>query len=526
MQTQPTLAGSITRRRLISGVGAGVSLFGVPHGHLRADASVRKDPFTLGVASGDPLANAVVIWTRLAPEPLDPDGGLGPRAQPVEWQVATDEQMTKVVHSGVVRTGADSAHSVHVDVTGLAPAETYFYRFRCGRHVSPVGRTRTAPAPRSRPEQIRFAHASCQNYTAGHFTAHPHLADEDLDFVVWLGDYIYDTPGKPIPGRTHRPPYSVRSLEDFRTRHTQYKLEAGLQAAHAAHPWIITLDDHDVINNLCTFRVGGHPEMDEAYVAGLRQRAFQAAYEHLPIRRRPRGAYYDLYRGYDFGDLVALSILDQRQYRSFREPQCAEDDQDPSGYCPADLDPDRTSMGREQTAWLLRRLRRSRVHWNVLGSPMIFTQKDRNPEPGSVQWNRDAVVERQQICDVIRSQGIANVVLVAGDSHANFVFNTPPRFDGDLTAPPIATEFDGTSMTSGGDRADREEYFPDPENNPHQMFYNNAHGYTVCEARRDRLTATFRAVSTVEATTASVRTLCTWSVASGSPGAELISRGG
>src|SRR5690606_17198521 len=215
----------------------------------RADTAPRggssmSDPFTLGVASGDPLPDSVILWTRLAPDPLAEDGlgGMPDKPVDVQWQLAADERFRDVVASGTVRARPDRAHSVHVEAGGLRPGAQYFYRFRAEGEISPVGRTKTAPAPGSRLDSFAFAFASCQSYTHGHYTAQAHLAEEDLDLVAFLGAYIYETGEAGEIGRPHAPARETESLADYRIRHAQYKTDTDLQAAHAAFPWAVVFD--------------------------------------------------------------------------------------------------------------------------------------------------------------------------------------------------------------------------------------------------------------------------------------------
>src|SRR5439155_39093 len=207
-----------------------------------------RDPFTLGVASGDPLPDGVVLWTRLAPDPLT-GGGMGPAPVDVEWLVARDEAMKEVVRSGTAAAAPDLAHPVHVEVGGLEPDRVYWYRFRAGGAESPIGRTRTAPAAGTSPSALRFAFASCQNYTQGYYTAHAAIAKEDLHAVLFLGDYIYEGDARGDRVRDYSRRGWAFTLADYRDRYATYKMDPNLQASHAAFPWILTWDDHEVENN-------------------------------------------------------------------------------------------------------------------------------------------------------------------------------------------------------------------------------------------------------------------------------------
>ena len=288
-----------------------------------------RDPFTLGVASGDPLPDGVVLWTRLSLDPLN-GGGMPRTPVEVHWAVARDDAMRDVVRSGTVSAVPDLAHSVHVEVSGLEPGRDYWYRFRAGDAESAIGRTRTAPSAAT--ERVRFAFASCQNYAQGYYTAHAHLAREDLDAVLFLGDYIYE--GAPR-GDIVRP-YAKRtwtySLDDYRGRYAQQRADRDLQAAHAAFPWIVTWDDHEVENNYA-----GGIEKDDLHKFALVQRAaaYQAFYEHMPVRApRPQGPDMRLYRALAFGDLVTFHVLDTRQYRTPEVPLCRAPEQTPSAARP------------------------------------------------------------------------------------------------------------------------------------------------------------------------------------------------
>jgi alkaline phosphatase D len=256
------------------------------------------DPFTLGVASGDPRPDSVVLWTRLAPDPLD-GGGMPNRRYSVRWQVATDERFSRVVRDGRATADPDSGHAVHADVRGLRPERDYFYRFRVDDYISPVGRTRTAPAPGHRLSGLRWAFASGQNYQDGYYPALENLAAEDLAFVAFLGDYLYESVPNPNALRTHEGTDEPYSLTDYRNRHAQYRTDASLQAAHAAHPWIVTFDDHEVDNNWADDIPQDPDQLTPEAFRARRIAAFQAYYEHMPLRRssRPHGPDLQLYAG-------------------------------------------------------------------------------------------------------------------------------------------------------------------------------------------------------------------------------------
>lgn len=283
------------RRGFLTGVGATLLSAAVSAQTAARFASPERlggYPFTLGVASGDPTSDGFVLWTRLAPQPLQPDGGMPRRPVVVRWQIALDENMRKVVRRGAAIALPELAHSVHVEVHGLPPSRWYWYQFEVAGEVSNIARTRTAPVFRSE-RQLAFAFASCQNYVNGFYPAYWRMSEEDLDFVVHLGDYIYEGPGGGGV-REHLPAAEIMSLDDYRIRHALYKTDPALQATHEAFPWIVTWDDHEVENNYA----GLNPQdpADAAIFADRRARAYQAYYENMPLRRSsfPKGPNLEL----------------------------------------------------------------------------------------------------------------------------------------------------------------------------------------------------------------------------------------
>src|SRR5688572_1600511 len=283
-------------------------------GRVLAQPRFAATPFTLGVASGYPHGSGVTLWTRLAPQPLA-GGGMPLAPVEVAWEVAADDRFDRVVMRGSASASPDWAHSVHVDVTGLESARPYWYRFRAGNAESPHGRTRTAPGADSAASRMRFACASCQQYEQGWFTAYRHMAAEDLDLAVHVGDYVYESSWGRNHVRKHEAPEPY-TLEDYRNRYALYKSDPDLRAAHAAFPWIVTWDDHEVDNDY-----GNDRSQDRDLPAAfLRRRAaaYQAYYEHMPLprRMRPAGPDMRIYTHADFGGLARFHVLDDRQYRS------------------------------------------------------------------------------------------------------------------------------------------------------------------------------------------------------------------
>ncbi|EST28465.1 hypothetical protein N566_22705 [Streptomycetaceae bacterium MP113-05] len=510
----------VTRRNMLTAgaVGAGVlaaSALSVAPARAAAPARNRpiRDPFTLGVASGEPHPDGVVLWTRLAPDPLVADGlgGMPDRPVPVLWQVAEDERFRRIVRTGVELARSTSGHSVHAEVGGLRPGRDYFYRFRAGRDLSPVARTRTAPGRGQRVDRFRFAFTSCQNYPDGHFTALARLAEEDLDLVAFLGDYIYEGPAQGTVGRGHLPADETWSLAEYRVRHAQYKTDPDLQTAHAAHPWTAVFDDHEVENNWAGD--DSDPDTDPAEFLRRRARAFQAYYEHMPLRRaqRPNGPDVQMFRRLTFGDLMDFHLLDTRQYR---DDQVEDTDR---------KNPSRTLLGARQRGWLLDNLAGPAARWNVLAQQVFFSQRDFLSGPGG-DYSNDAwdnyFAEREAVRDHLTAAGTSNPVIITGDVHANYVNDVKADFD-DPASATVATELVGTSVTSGGDGSEQgpNDHIQLAEN-PHIKFLNRRRGYVRNTVTPTEWTAENRVVDYVSRPGAPVRTRATWIVEDGRPGAR------
>ena len=315
----------ITRRTMLRTGGsfvAGVTLAGTLAARASAQTSFASDPFALGVASGDPTARGMVLWTRIAPEPLAVGGGLPAEPYRVRYELARDEDFRHIVRHGDVLAVPDEAHSVRVELDQLPPAHEYFYRFEVGGSVSPVGRTRTGPpANAAHPAPLVFAFVSCQNFSDGYFTSYAEIAAAaDIETVIFLGDYIYEGPNSDV--RAHAPARTIMTLDDYRTRHAQYKTDVDLQAAHAAHPWLVTWDDHEFVNNYADMDVD--PNRAPEVVAARRAAAYRAFWEHMPLSRarKPVGPDLQLYRRFKWGSIATFNVLDGRQYRS-DQPDCS-----------------------------------------------------------------------------------------------------------------------------------------------------------------------------------------------------------
>ena len=509
----------MTRRELLSVLSALPILARSPG---RAQTRVPRfadHPFQLGVASGEPEPHGFVLWTRLAPKPLEGGGMPGDEVQ-VDWQVAEDEQFAKVVASGSQAAKRELAHSVHIEVDGLRPDRWYFYRFRAGSEASPVARARTTPAPESTPEKLRFAFASCQHYETGYFTALRHMAAEDLDLVAHLGDYIYEGAGQDGRLRKHAGAEIV-SLEDYRTRHAQYKSDPDLQAAHRACPWLVTWDDHEVDNNYAD-RISEEPDVAVDDFLTRRAHAYQAYFEHMPLRleAKPSGHDMQLYRRSGFGRLAEFAVLDTRQYRT--DQPCGDRN---VVACEGVFNPKATLLGEAQERWLQQTLRRSQAVWNVLAQQIMFGRADRDPGP-NVTWSMDQWsgydVPRKRLLGFLAEELIRNPIVLTGDIHANWVNDLKVDFD-QPEAPTVATEFVGTSISSGGDGVAVDEYVTAIlDQNPFVRFFNRERGYVSCTVTADEWRSDYQVVEKVTVKDAPLVTRASFRVEAGKSGAQQV----
>jgi alkaline phosphatase D len=520
---------ALSRRRLLAYTGGALAVSTLP---LAAPANAQPrftgDPFALGVASGDPTPDGVVLWTRLAPDPLAEDGlgGLGEGwSLPVSWQIAEDDRFRRVVRSGVERATPDLAYAVHAEAEGLRPGRDYFYRFRvggAGGEISETGRTRTAPSRHEHTDSLSFGFVSCNNYSDGHFTALRHLAAEDLDLVVHLGDYIYEGTGHDEIGRAHLPAAEIFSLTDYRIRYSQYKYDPDMKAAHAAFPWVVILDDHEVDNNWAD-DLDGDDNGGEAFLA-RRAAAFQAYYENMPLRRSsmPTGPDARLYRRLTYGRLAEFNVIDTRQYRD--NQACGDGRQFD---CAERLEPGRTMLGERQERWLLDGLGRSDATWNVLANQIFMFQGD--SAAGELQafgmdtWDGYAAA-RQRVFDGIRRRGVENFVVVTGDAHRSVAADLKADFDNPESAT-VGTEFLGTSVSSGGDGADQDEWGRVwLAENPHMRFHNVQRGYARCELTPHEWRTDYRVVPYVTQPGAPVTTRASAYVTAGEPGIQHVTQ--
>lgn len=457
--------------------------------------------FSLGVASGEPRPDSVVLWTRLAPVPSMADGGMPARPIPVIWEVAHDEQFLRIARSGTTQALPERIHALHLEVDGLTPGRRYFYRFMAAGQVSPIGRTRTAPQPQSYPQRLRMVLASCQHYEAGHFTLHREIAQADVDLVLFAGDYIYDTemPGlSRVRQHPHVFPRHERdyTLEDYRLHHASYKLDADLQASHAAHPWLLVWDDHEVMNDYTAEQSPEVPDKDT--FLKIRAAAYRAYFEHLPIspRRMPVGAAMPLSDRWEWGQLAEFWAVDTRQHRDAAVCQtrsslaggqalwrCAEAGAEA-----------RSMLGSKQENWLGDTLLASTRTWKFIAQSTQVSPGGLRTPLGRVYhadgW--DAFPKaRERLLEAIGQPRIQNVVFLGGDVHRHVAaqLRLNPL---DRQTDVVATEIVTSSLSSRG----LSEFLSGwmRMSNPDLLHLrSDQRGYVVLDVTPQQMVAEFRA---------------------------------
>ncbi|MFF7932931.1 alkaline phosphatase D family protein [Streptomyces sp. NPDC007940] len=487
-------------------------------------ARIPSDPFTLGVASGDPLPDSVLLWTRLAPAPFEPDGGLPQQYVVVEWELALDERFAAPVRSGVAIAYPEYHHTLHIEVTGLEPDRIHYYRFRTGTWLSETGRTRTAPAAGTATASLSYAAVSCQAYSDGYFTAHRHLSEDDVDVVLHLGDYLYEYAvnsagghraytDRTLPDLFNR---EARTLEDYRLRYALYKSDPDLRAVHATHPFVVTWDDHETENNYAG-TVSENDDPPEEFLL-RRAAAYRAYWENQPLRaaQLPNGPDAQLYRRLQWGTLARFDVLDTRQYRS---DQVYADTKHTGG--PLQDDPTRTITGEAQESWLIDGWRDSPALWNVLSQQVCFSQRklDLTAEPKMSMDAWDGYrASRRRVLDGAKSAGVENLVVMTGDVHAAYAFDIKDDFD-DPASATLGTEFTATSVASGRDGAEKPSTWDTYlRANPHLRFYDGRRGYVRVTLDRQQARADFRTVSAVTTPGAPITTSASFVTEAGHPG--------
>ena len=531
----------LQRRHFLHQLCAGLLLASLPPSAW-SQPHLDRDPFKLGVASGSPTSDSVVLWTRLVLSDLAPTSG--PANLSVRWELADDEQFSRIVQRGIASAVPALAYSIHVEVNGLASDRWYFYRFIVGDYISALGRTRTFPKPEAKSNRLRLAYASCQKWEDGYFTAWRHMKREDLDAVLFLGDYIYEYPA---PNSSLRTPSGgwVLTLDDYRRRYALYKSDADLQAMHATCPWLMTWDDHEVQNDYAGTQGGFSSSSDPSDPSQFllrRAAAYQAYYEHMPIRKSalmrglssldgapPNGAELRIYSRVDFGRLASIYLLDARQYK---DPQVCNkagargSSMVNSQNCPAWHDPQRSLLGAEQEHWLSSEFSKpaSRENsWNVLGQQTLFGQRHIRTGTGRVLWNDGwdgYPAARTRLTASLLGLAVSNPVILGGDVHENWVGHVLANYD-DPGSQRVGVEFCGTSITSRSGRSIKTaERLAD---NPHFVFAETQRrGYGVVELTPEKMTTALRVLDDVTLKETRIETLANFEVQHGTSFIERV----
>ncbi|MFD4480273.1 alkaline phosphatase D family protein [Streptomyces sp. NPDC058471] len=525
-------ASRLGRRRFLTVTGAAASLAFATNlptagAASAAELDARKiadNPFTLGVASGDPLPGSVLLWTRLAPSPYEPGNGLPAERVIVQWELAHDARFRRIARRGSVNAHPEFNHTVHVEVNNLDAGRTYYFRFKTGKWISETGRTRTAPAAGSRVSSLTLAAVSCQAYHDGYFTAYKHLAQDDVDVVFHLGDYLYEYAVSAVGGarnytdRTLPALYNreTQTLEDYRLRYALYKSDPDLRAAHAAHPFVVTWDDHEAENNYAgDLDENGNPP---AEFLVRRAAAYRAYWENQPLRspQQPQGPDLQLYRRVQWGRLAQFDVLDTRQYRS---DQAYGDGTHVPG--PESTDPKRTLTGATQERWLIDGWRRSRALWNVVPQQVNFSQRKLDLN-AVAKVSMDAwdgyTASRDRVLAGAASAGIENLMVLTGDVHVAYAYDIKADFD-DQASRTVGTEIVATSIASGKDGADKPANWDTyTKANPHMKFYNGRRGYVTVALGQKSARADFKTVSAVTTPGAPLTTAASFVTEAGNPG--------
>ena len=525
------------RRELLAGLGGGAAAFalgllfapreGRGIGRPASLPTTGDDPFALGVASGMPAPDSVVLWTRLAPRPFEPLGGLPEAPIAVHWELAEDERFRTGLRGGEAWARPEHAHSVHVEVDRLPSDRRFFYRFRCGAAESPVGRTRTAPAPGAAVGRLRLALASCQHYEQGAFALQREIAGRDLDLVVFVGDYLYESSNARYRLRPFEGPRPT-TLEGYRRRHATYKLDPDLRAAHAAHPWLLTWDDHEVENDYAGD--ASTEGLDPAAFLRIRAAAYKAYFEHLPLSPRlaPRGASMRIHARHGWGGLADLWTLDNRQYRSL---QACNPPRQAGGRLLRDCaeleDPARTMFGADQERWIARELADSRGAWRLLAqSTQIAPARIDAPLGGSRVYSDswDGYPRaRERLLAAVAAQPRGDVVCLGGDVHRHVAarLRADPR---DLRSPVVASEFVTSSLTTRNASDTAVQWML--AGNPDLLHArSDERGYLLIELDAHRLRCEMRATAFPVRDGARVHTQAAWVVERGVPGPQLEAAG-
>ena len=507
---------------------AALSMAVLPWGQLGAQQVAaprwKRDPFSLGVASGQPRPDSVVLWTRLLPGADEAAVLARMPSVTVDYEVFADAALLQPLRKGQVQALAARAHSVHVPLRSLQAGRDYWYRFQCANATSPVGHTRTAPAEGAKPERLRLALASCQHWEHGHYAAHRDIARQDLDFVLFVGDYIYEGTGRMDSVRSHGGG-APRTLDEYRARHALYKSDPALQAAHAAHPWVMTWDDHEVINDYANDR--DQAFSDPALFLQRRASAYQAYFEHMPLM--PLGdsvwgsAAMRIHDRFVWGDLAELWTLDNRQHRSHH---ACPDPYRGGGRLVLDCaelqDPQRSMLGQAQERWLAQGLSASTRSWKLLAQGTQMAPSGVEALSGMRATYTDGwdgyPQARKRLMGAIQQAGLRDAIALGGDVHYNEAGNLR-LVPNDPRSPVLASEFVTTSISSRGMANARLQTLQ--ESNPDMVYArSDQRGYALLEITPAQALCQFRATSQPEREDAALAVQARYAVERGRAGVQ------
>lgn len=505
---------NVNRRQFLIQAGAMSLMLYLNPTVVWATPTFKQNPFNLGVASGEPSSDGFVIWTRVIPKPLQIDGGMPNKSVEVQWEIASDPEFKSIIQSGVEIAHPDLAHSVHVEVEKLDSSSSYWYRFKLADYVSTVGKTKTLPTATQHLNAVTLAVVGCQNYEAGYFTAYDYLSKESgIDAVYHYGDYIYeggighgssrgyDDLRVSVAERRHinEEPFN---LKDYRLRYAQYKTDPHLQKAHAVFPFIITIDDHEIVNNWAGLHDANG--MPEAEFIKRRAAAFQAWYEHIPVRRSQQPKDHNLltHRSFDFGNLLRLSVLDTRQHRDNRLCTVAQKKEGIT-WCRKESTETETMLGVEQEKWLEQQMQHNK-RWNVLAQQVMLMPYDRQKKrdgkvsiSGKDSWDGYPIA-RKKFIQSLKKYPQHNNIILTGDIHQYFV-GVLPENPLDFSSKALATELLTTSISSSGNGIKirpGQEYLL--ERNPHMQYINDQRGYQLVTFNQNQCITELKIIDQVE----------------------------
>ncbi len=464
--------------------------------------------FPFSISSGDPTHNSVIIWSKLGRDKSD-FKNISKKFIPVEWFLYIDNGET-VFKQGIHYSDPQLGHSIHVDVEDLESNKYYWYRFKVGNQLSPLGRTKTLPSNKMDIKNFKFNVVSCQHWENGYFNAYDGMVDEEISFILHLGDYIYENNRNGV--RTHGTNKKLKTLDDYRERHALYKTDKSLQKAHENFPFIMTLDNHDALyfNN---------PDPIEL---SIRKAAYQAWYEFQPARYAPKDSSMIIRRSIDIGSLAQINLLDTRQFKDSEEVCASESDSNFAfgvfqKYCPSVEEYNRYMIGLEQEYWLIDKMINSGRKWNIIASSIMMTQFKMEHNQELYQYLQSwsgYPAERERILNAIEINKISNPICLSGDIHSSLV-SYVQKLDTDKT---IMPEFVGTSISSLWPEQLAIPMIESLDKNEHVKYFEHMkRGYMHCNLSKDFFNVEMKYIDQIETYGGKVVEKVLFQVKDGSP---------